>query len=306
MTIATGTFPVASSGTTYLANWIPTIWGEKVNEFYRNKLVAAPFFTDRSDELSGGGSALYTPNTAEFSAAAKVVATPVTLNANTDSKNTLTIDQWYESSFAIEDNAAAQVKHSYSIMERYAKNCGYAIAKNLDTAICALFDDFTNVVGSSTNTLGDSDIRAAFAYLESAGADIMEAAFFVSPNVFWKQVQGIDKFSLAVNSPINDPVSKMPHAYLYGRPVYVTNQIPTRTASCGGKVNALMTPDAIHWGASPLGGGGSLGGKVGSSGIRVQSNYVPEYLSTITTADILYGVAVNRLTGGVTILTSTA
>jgi hypothetical protein len=304
--MATGTLPNASLGVTYLAEWIEEKWGERVNEFYRNKLVTAPFFTDRSDELSAGGSALYTPNTVEFSAAAKTVATAVTLNANSDTKNTLTIDQWYESSFAIEDNAAAQVKHSYSLMERYSKNCGYAVAKVLDTAICNLFDDFTNIVGSSTNTLGDSDIRAAFAYLETAGADVMESAFFVSPNVFWKQVQGLDKFSLAVNSPVNDPTQKMPAAYLYGRPVHITNQIITRTASCGGKVNALAVPDAIHWGTSPLGSGGSKGGMVGSMGVRVQSNYLPEYLSTVTTADILYGVVLNRATGGVGILTSTA
>lgn len=278
------------------------IWGEKVNEFYRNKLVAAPFFTDRSDELSGGGDTLYTPNTTEFAAAAKTNATQVTLNSATDTKNTLTVDQWFESSFAIEDREAAQVKHSYSIMERYAKNCGYAVAKKLDTAIITLFNSFTNVVGSSVNTLGDSDIRAAFAYLEGTGADITEAAFFVSPGQFWKQVQGIDKFSLAVNSPINDPVAKRPLAFLYGTPVYVTTQLSA--AVSGGKAAALAIPDAIHWATSPLGTGGSMGGMVGSMGVRVQSNYIPDYLSTLTTADILYGSVLNRANGGVLILTS--
>jgi len=187
-------------------------------------------------------------------------------------------------------------------MERFSKNCGYSIAKVLDTAIIALFTSFTNVVGSSVNTLGDSDIRAAFAYLETAGADVMESAFFLSPNQFWKQVQGIDKFSLAVNSPVNDPTSKMPSAYLYGRPVYVTAQLTS--AVSGGKNAALAVPDAIHWATSPLGAGGSKGAMVGSMGIRVQSNYIPDYLSTVTTADILYGVALNRATGGVEILTS--
>ena len=197
---------------------------------------------------------------------------------------------------------AAQVKHSYSLMERYAKNCGYAVAKKLDSAIVTLFASFTNVVGSSVNTLGDSDIRSAFAYLESAGADISESAFFVSPNQFWKHIQGIDKFSLAVNSPINDPTAKVPAAFLYGRPVYVTNQLGA--AVSGGKNAALAVPDAIHWATSPLGAGGSKGQMVGSMGVRVQSNYIPEYLSTVTTADILYGTVLNRATAGVEILTS--
>lgn len=307
MAVLTGVFPLATETNVSLDSYIPLVWGERVNEFYRNKLVAAPFFIDRSDELSGGGDTLYTPNTTEFTATAKTTGVAVTLNSNSDTKQTLTVNNWFESSFAIEDAEAAQVKHSYSLMERYAKNCGYAIAKKLDTAIVTLFQSFTNTVGTSLNVLGDSDIRAAFAYLETSGADVMEAAFFVSPNVFWNQIQRIDKFSLAVNSPVNDPTAKMPSAYLYGRPVYVTAQITLNSTPSGGRSNALAVPDAIHWATSPLGSGGSkANAMVGSSGIRVQSNYLPEYLSTVTTADILYGVVENRDLGGVQILTSSS
>jgi len=79
MANTTGTFPLATETATSLASWIPNIWGQKVNEFYRNKLVAAPFFTDRSDELSAGGGVLYTPGTTEFAAAAKTTGVQVTL-----------------------------------------------------------------------------------------------------------------------------------------------------------------------------------------------------------------------------------
>lgn len=291
------------SGTETLASldsYIPEIWGERVNEFFRAKLVAAPFFTDRSDELSGGGDVLYTPNTTEFTATAKSNATAVNLNAPSDTKQTLSVNQWYESSFAIEDREAAQVKRSYSIMERYSKNCGYAIAKTLDTAITTLFKSFSKAVGSSTNNLADSDIRNAIAYLEAANVDSEEAAFFFHPNTFWKQVQGIDKFSLAINSPVNDPTSKKPMGMLYGRPVYVTTQIQSDTSPSGARANALAHPDAIHWATSPLGAGGSKANSmVGSMGVRVQSNYIPEYLATVTTADILYGVVENRDDAGV-------
>lgn len=297
-------FPSSTETQASLASYIPTIWGERVNEFFRAKLVAAPFFTDRSDELSGGGNTLYTPNTTEFTANAKATGVTVTLNSPSDTKQTLVVNNWFESSFAIEDAEAAQVMHSYSLMERYSKNCGYAIAKKLDAALVALFQGFSNTVGSSTNNLGDSDIRAAFAYLESNNVDSMEAAFFVSPNVFWKQIQAIDKFSLAINSPVNDPTAKRPSGHLYGQPVYVTTQISLNASPSGGRSNALAHPDALHWATSPLGGGGSKGQMVGSSGVRVQSNYIPEYLSTVTTADILYGVIENRDNAGVQILTT--
>lgn len=280
------------------------IWGEKINEFYRAKLVAAPFFTDRSDELRDGGNTLYTPNTTEFTAAAKVVGVAVTLNAPTDTKVTLTVNNWFESSFAIEDNDAAQVKRSYTLMERYAKNCGYAVAKKLDGAIVALFENFSNSVGSSILNLQDSDIRSAFAYLESNNVDSMEAAWFFHPTVFWRQIQRIDKFSLAVNSPVNDPTAKRPAGYLYGQPVYITTQIAFHVPSgSAGRNNAFAHPDAIHWATSPLGAGGSMGAMVGSGGVRVQSNYIPEFLSTVTTADVLYGVVENRDVAGVRVLT---
>ena len=294
-------FPTTSMTGTSLASTIPEIWGNKVNEFFRAKLVAAPFFTDRSDEVSMGGDVLYTPSITELTASAKSNATAVALNAPTDPKVTLTINQWYESSFAIEDAEAAQVLRSYTVQERYAKSAAYAIAKKLDTAITALFSGFSTSVGSSTTNLADSDIRSAISALESADVDTTECAFFVHPAVFWKQIQAIDKFSLAINSPVNDPTAKRPAGYLYGLPVYQTTQI-SNVSGTTGRNNALAHPDSIHWATSPLGAGGSMGAMVGAGGVRVQSNYIPEYLSTVTTADILYGVIENRDAAGVRVL----
>jgi len=216
----------------------------------------------------------------------------------------LTVTNWFESSFAIEDKEAAQTLNSYALMERYAKSCGYAIAKKLDTAITTLFTGFSNIVGTSATNLADSDIRNAIAYLEANNVDIDEAAFIFHPNTFWKQVQAIDKFSLAINSPINDPTAKKPAGSLYGIPVYVTTQVINDTTPSGGRANALAHPDAIHWATSPLGTGGSKANSmVGSMGVRVQSNYLPEFLATVTTADILYGVIENRDVAGVYVRT---
>lgn len=294
------TFPSGTETLASLDAYIPEVWGEKVNEFFRAKLVAAPFFTDRSGELANGGDTLYTPNTTEFTANAKTNGVAVSTNSPTDTKQTLSVNNWFESSFAIEDREAAQVQRSYTLMNRYMKNIGYAIAKKLDTAITALFSGFTNAVGSSATNLADSDIRNAIAYLETANVDIDEAAWFMHPNTFWKQVQGIDKFSLAVNSPVNDPTAKRPNGHLYGIPIYVTTQIQSDATPSGGRANALAHPDAIHWATSPLGAGGSKApSMVGSMGVRVQANYIPEYLSTVATADILYGVVENRDVAGV-------
>jgi len=303
--MATGIYPTATMSSTTLANSIPLIWGEKVNEFFKLKLMIAEHFTNRSSELADGGSTLYTPNLTEFTATAKSNATAVTVNSPTDTRVTLTVDQWFEVSFAIEDREAAQVKRSYYLQERYAQSAGYTMARRLELALANLFQGFSTVVGASTTSLADSEIRAAISALESAGIDTTEGvAFFLSPSVFWRQVQNLDKFSLAVNTPSNDPVSKRPRATLYGIPVYVSNNIQNVSGTAG-RYNALAHKDALHYATSPLGSGGSKGSSMtGRYGVRIQSNYLPEYLSTITTADLLFGVVENRDEAGVRILTS--
>jgi len=239
-------FPTNTESLTTLDVFLPEIWGERINDFYRSKLVIARFFTDRSSELSEGGDVLYTPNMTEFTATEKSNATAVTLNYPTETKVTLSVDQWYEASFAVEDREAAQVKHSYYIQEKYAQNCGYAVAKKLEVALASLFDNFATTVGASTTALADSEIRAAIAALEGANIDTTEGvAFILHPNVFWKQVQNLDKFSLAVNSPVNDPTGKVPKATLYGRIYAVVKSFLIKAGNSLNNLYKLVCCDVI-------------------------------------------------------------
>ncbi len=297
-------FPTGTMDSTDLADLIPKLWGSKVNNFYKSKLVTAKFFVDRSEELVDGGNVIYTPNLTEMAATAKTNGAAVTLNDPTETKVTLTVSTWMEVSFNIEDREAAAVKHSYYIMDKYAQNAGYTIAKGLEQAITALFATFTTGVGASTANVADSDIRSAIAELEAVNVDTSsDVAFFFDSKVFWNQLQAIDKFSLAVNAPVQDPVAKKPDGHLYGIPTYVSNNIAYISGSTG-RYNALAHRDAIHFATLNLGSGGSMGGNSNGEGIRLQSNYVPEYLSTLTTADMVYGVVLNRATSGIAILSA--
>lgn len=294
---------------TTLAVLIPEIWGERINDFFRQALTMADFFIDRSDELTDGGDIIHTPNLTEMSANTKSNGSEVTLNASTETDVDLTVTTWEEVSFLIEDREAATVKRSYTLQERYAMNAGYTTAAQLEDAIAALFSGFSNTVGASTTNLADSEIRAALATLQSNnvpwvmnGRQVQDVAFFLHPNVFWRQVQSLDRFAVAQNSPVNDPTAKQPAAFLYGVPVFITTSCPFVSGSTG-RYGFVGHRDAIHWATQSLGAGGSLGAMVGSSGVRVQSNYIPEYLGTLTTADICYGVVENRDNAGVAILT---
>lgn len=289
-----------------LADLIPAVWGQKINDYFKANLVGANFFTNRSDELAGGGDVLYTPNLVAMSANTKSAQAEVTIQAANQSKITLTVQTHKEVSFLIEDIDAARVKKSYTVLDSFAKNAGFEVAEELEVEIFKLFTGFSGSIGASTTAIADSDILSAIATLETKKVPNVhtgDVAFFLHPNVFWKQVQAINKFSLAVNTPVQDPVAKKPMAYLYGIPVFVSPNIQY-VASTTGRINALAHKDAIHYATLSLGSGGSKGSMVGSNGVRVQANYIPEYLGTLVTADIVFGVVENRDAAGVRILTS--
>ena len=284
--MATGTFPTATETNTTLADLIPLIWGEKMNDFYREKLVCANFFTDLSSDFAGGAKSLYIPSLTEMTAHSKSNATAVTLNNPTETKVTLTVDTWYECSFAIEDKEMEQIKKSYSLQERYARNCAYTVAAAYEDAIIALFDDFSQTVGTSAAALADSNIRRAIQYLDEASAPQEGRAFFVTPKQMWSDLMGIDRFTLLDNTNGADPVLKGAIGMLYGYPVYVSERIG---ATDGSAQSCFAQKDAIVHASTIM---------------RVQSNYIPQYLSTITTADVVFGVVENRDTSGVWIKTA--
>jgi hypothetical protein len=291
-------FPTNSLTPTSLAELIPEVWGNKINDFYRAKLNITQFFTNRSDELADGADSLYTPNLTEMSANSKSNSTAVTLNKNTETKQTLTVDQWYEVSFAIEDKEAVQVFKSYNTQQRYMRNAAYTAAKKLEDAVATLFQGFSVSVGTTTIALSDATIRAAISALEGTNlADFTEAAWFFAPKTIWVDIMSIDRYALAFAAPSADPLNKGAVGRIYGRPVFSSTRI-TKINTNADYAGALAVPDAIHWATAPL------PGQRDGMGVRLQANYIPEYLSTVCTADILYGVIENRDAGGVLIVSA--
>ena len=284
--MATGAYPTGTMTTTTLANIIPEIWGEKMNDYYRAKLITANFFTDLSGDIVGGGDTVYVPNITAMTAHAKTTASPVTVNNPTDTNITLLVQTKTECSFSIEDMDGDQVKQSYGYIGKQAKNAAHEVAEAYEDAIIALFDNFSQTTGTSSAGVADSNIRAAIEYLDTANAPREDRAFFFSPKAMWTDVQALDKFSLVVNTGGADPVLKGHVGMLYGIPVYVSSNIGTTTGSAQ---NVLAHKDAIVH---------------ANTGLKVQSNYVPQYLATLTTAFMRYGVIENRDTSGVWIATA--
>lgn len=280
--------------TTTDASYIQTLWADKLNDFYRANLIAANFFEDLSDEAMDGGNVIYIPNISQMTANTKTITSQVTLNYQTAGKITLTINTWKEVSFLLEDFVAAVMKRSYKMQERWMKNAGYTVAATLEDALLTLFSGFSQTVGDSSHSLNDSSIRAAIAYLDAADVPAEDRAFFLHPNVYWKHVAGINKFTLATNAPTENPVTKGYVGSLYGIPIYLSSRV---TKVLGSYYNALAGKDALNYATVNVGG-------VNENQVRLQSSYIQEYLGTLVTADIMFGVIENRDTSGVLIKAS--
>jgi hypothetical protein len=288
--MATGVFPTATMTNTTLANVIPSLWTNKMNDYYRSQLVAGKFFMDLSSEFDSGAKIAYIPNVTAFTATNRTdVTAAVTLQNATDTNITLTIDTWYECSFAISDKDMEQVKKSYNYVNVQAQNCAYEVGKAYESAILALFTGFSQTVGTSAAGLADSNIRRAIQYLDEANVPQADRAFFVTPKMMWSDLMSLDKFTLAINTAgANNPITKGANGYLYGYPVFVSALIGSTLGSANA---AYAHKDAIAHGSSLM---------------KVQTNYIPQYLSTITTAQVVFGAIENRDTSGVWIKTAAA
>jgi hypothetical protein len=278
---------------------IPLVWGSKINDYFRYNLSLASFFIDRSDELTDGGAAVYTPNLSALSTNAKAVNTQITLSSPEYTKVTLDVSTWKEASFVIEDREAAQIKKSYYIQDKIAKGAAWEVAEDLELAISALFTSITtNVVGLGTANMADSSLLAAIAVLETAGVPVYggETAWIFHPNTFYRQIGSVDKLTLWQNTQSETPRTKAPTQMLYGIPVIVSAAVPVGTGAVGdngARLNLLAHKDTFHWArlSMPV---QTAKGYTGSEGVRVQQSYVHEYLGNLVTIDMCYGVVENR------------
>lgn len=282
-------FPTDSQSATSLAVLIPEQFGgEAINDFFRSKLVAANHFWDVSSLVSGGGDTINIPNLTQMTANDKVNATAVTLNGDTETQIVLAINTWKEVSFMIEKKQARQVLQSYDLQEKYAQNAAYTAARSLDTALLTLYSGLSKTVGSTTLALTDAVILEGIAYVMGSDTPKDELAFFFNSNQIYGELLLLDKyvnFDFTTTRPVDGgglAAASGMAGRLYGIPVFETNNLVVTTTVNHG---LLAHKDAFVWASN--------------GGVDLESNYIPEYLGTLTTADIIFGVKENRDTAAV-------
>jgi P22 coat protein - gene protein 5. len=294
---------------TAAATFVPEIWSDEVIAAYQKNLKMSPLVKKLS--MTGKkGDVIHIPKPVRGSANAKEEATAVTIQANLESELTVTIDRHFEYSRFIEDIVEVQALNS--LRQFYTADAGYALALQVDTDLMNSATGFGDgtldlaaptgadwvnsnsyyfnadaglaAFAASTVASGDNftdvGFREAIKTLDDANVP-MEDRCLIIPPAARKTIMGLERY---VSSDFRDnrTVKSGLIGNVYGVDIYVSSNCPTLESSVRGCL--FFHKDAIV--------------HAEQMSVRSQTQYKQEHLSTLYTADTLYGVQVYRPEAG--------
>ena len=312
--MATQTYPGTVGGgsivnKTAAATFIPEIWSDEVIAAYQKNLKMSPLVKKMS--MTGKkGDKIHVPKPIRGAASAKVADTAVNIQANVEQELEIEINRHFEYSRFIEDIVEVQALNS--LRQFYTEDAGYQLALTVDTDLmnCGTgfgdgtldlaaptgadwansnsyyfnadtgLDLFVAGTTASNDNFTDLGFREAIKILDDANVP-MEDRCLIIPPAARKTVMGIERY---VSSDFRDDrtVKSGLIGNVYGVDVYVSSNCPTLETNVRGCM--FFHKDAII--------------HAEQMNVRSQTQYKQEYLSTLYTADTLYGVQVYRPEAG--------
>lgn len=268
-------------GATAAGVFRPNVWSKEVLTFVKSNLVLLPLIKHYDADVKGGGQTLEIPNVSAISANLKSQNTVVTLNYNTETKTTITLNKHYESSFIVED--LVKVQSNYETRSDYTQAAAYAIAEKVDANIAA---DMTTAWKTASQTIGtygtaisDAVILAVNRYLSENKAPRTDRSLVVHPKGE-SELLAIDKFVRYDALGTGEAIKNGKLGTIYGAEVFVSqNLVYLDTAT--DEYNSLFFHKeafAIALQMEP----------------RTQAQYKQEYLGWLVTVDVLYGLQTLR------------
>jgi N4-gp56 family major capsid protein len=293
--MANQAFPGSSTSVVTTANaatFIPELWSDEIIAAYKQNLVMANLVSKMSFKGKKGDT-LHIPKPTRGSAIVKAAATAVTIQQTANTEVLLVIDKHYEYSRMIEDITEAQALSS--LRKFYTGDAGYALAKQVDTDLLQLGrnsqggdgtiaydkaviggDGSTLYTGSNESAITDAGIRKVIQTLDDADVP-MDGRVLVLPPVARNVMMGLARFTeqaFVGDVGSNNTIRNGEIGNVYGVKVYVSTNCETATGDA--RIGMMFHKDAFVLGEQ--------------LGVRSQTQYKQEYLGTLFTSDMLYGV----------------
>ena len=312
--MTTAVYPTAGAivAKTEAANFIPEIWSDEIKATYENSLVVANVVKKLS--MTGKkGDKINIPAPTRGVAAAKAADTRVTIQSNVEGTVQVEVNKHYEYSRFIED--IVEVQALSSLRKFYTDDAGYALAKQIDTDLLNLATTLGNNTGNYVNTASfytedstgllkayaadtivpadkfvDESFRNLVQKMDDADVPMSDRSFVVPPSLR-NAIMGIDRYNSSdfVNG---GGVQSGKIGELYGIDIMVSTNCPIiETAAQNGATGGgrIRSAQLLHKDTYIL---------AEQQGIRSQTQYKQEFLSTLYTADTLYGVKALRPEAG--------
>ena len=293
--------PTAPYTAADVAAMTPEIWSPIVNEPNFPKAVFMNFFTDLTEFATDGGDRIHVPNiyTNVFTASTQSTEGNAVVDQSPAQVDVyLDVDTHIYVAWIIGDRTMKQLAKFYNLNEKYAREAKNVLTVAVEGSLAALWSSLsTNVVGDTTTTLSDAEVRDAINALDTLNYDLSETAFFVHPFVFWTQLGGITKYYSQYASNLNfirtgnfglADATRGLRGMLYDQPVYVTTNIVSGLQTYR-NLFAHKSAFGFAFQTPGMGSGMGNGGK-----FRVQADYLLQNLGMLTVVDAIYGVAVLR------------
>lgn len=266
----------------------PDVWSKEALIARESNLVLVPLVKHYDRDIRTAGVTLEIPNVSNLTASLKVANTQVNLNAPTETKTTVTINQHYECSLLIEDIEDAH--SAYDLAKEYTEKTGYALAEKMDKFCAVTMNGAgTFTIGQYGAVLNDQVVLAANRYLDDAKAPQTDRNFVVSPQGK-QEMLNIDKYirydAIGVGGDQNS-IRNGKIGEIYGVSVYMSQNLVV-TAATPTQNNHLF----FHREAMAL---------AVQRDVKFANQRKEEYLGTLYVASALWGGAILRADHIVTI-----
>jgi hypothetical protein len=191
--ISAGTVADIASGA--LANYVPSIWSNKVLDFIEKELVCWNCIDDSySAEFKGnkGDTLNINPLLEVTAAAVNTAAAPSVYDTDQGACTQLIINQWWEAVTGVSDWQARLGTPDYET--KVIPVLAYAIAKKIDATVADQFNAFTQYVGTEGIAVDYDTLLAAKAYLDIADAPESDRFLIIDPETL-QDLMGDDRFT---------------------------------------------------------------------------------------------------------------
>ena len=318
--MATATYPGTGGFTAKTAadTFIPEIWSDEIIAAYQKNLKMVPLV--RKLAMTGKkGDKLHIPKPVRGDANAKAADTAVTIIANTESELQIDINRHFEYSRLIED--IVEVQALASLRQFYTEDAGYALSVQVDNDLhlagtgfgnggAIVFSPaptdyqhtgcFFNNNGTTTQYTDDTVVPTEDVFTDAFFRDMiqklddnnvpMDGRSLVIPPSVRNTIMGIDRY-VSSDFVTGQVVNSGLIGNLYGVDIYVSANCRTIEAAADNTAGSADTRAALlfHTDAIVM---------AEQMSVRSQTQYKQEYLSTLYTADTLYGVQVYRPEAG--------